>query len=202
MKTRINEVRDNWINVKNKCRTTVNKKYSEIEATPKFKEDILISEHSPIRLLGVDWTWEDIEYWVSTEFSRHKWECFISTNRDDRTTTGDRSKDSQSKPVNFDGDANAQNLIDSWRKRLCGCADIKAQRLAMDFKIRLHTPMPELSNVLVPNCIYRCGCPEFPELTKCKVWENFVKNNPDIDLGNIRERYNAYNKLCHMQKNL
>lgn len=192
-KTRINFVHDNWKNVKNKCRTTVNKKYSDIDATPKFKKDILISEHSPVRLLEVDWTWEDIEYWLSTEWARHKFEKFITTNRDDRTN-GDRRKDSQSKLVNYDGFANAQNLIDAWRKRLCGCADLKAQKLALDFKIVLYQCMPELSEVLVPNCIYRCGCPEFPEMTECKFWDNFVKRNPEINFCNIRKRYDVYNK--------
>jgi hypothetical protein len=191
-KTRINYVNDDWKNVKNKCRTTVNKKYSDVEATDKFKEDILISEHSPIRLLEVDWTWKDIEYWLSTEWSRHKFEKFISTNRDDRTN-GDRSKDSQSKSVNFDGFANAQNLIDAFRKRLCGSADPKAQKLALDFKTTLYEYMPQLSEVLVHNCIYRCGCPEFPDTTECKFWDNFVKRHPEMKLGDIRDRYNAYN---------
>lgn len=192
MTTTINDITGSWRNVKNKCRTTVNKQYSEIEATAKFKKDLLISEHSPIRLINVDWSWSDIEYWLSTEWSRHKFEKFISTQRTDRTGV-DRNNKPQGSKVNFDGYANAQNLIDVWRKRLCGCATIEARRLAHDFKIKLHDIEPELSDVLVPNCIYRCGCPEFPN--DCNVWLNFKRNNPDIDMTDIRERYNAYNKI-------
>lgn len=180
-----------WRNVKNKCRTTVNKKYSDVEATPEFKEAIIISEHSPIRLINVDWSWEDIEYWLSTEWSRHKFEKFISSNRDDRTG-GDRSKDSQSKLVIFDGFANAQNLIDAWRKRLCCMADAKAQELALDFKCELSMHIPELADALVPNCVYRCGCPEMG-IVPCPFWEAFKIRNSTIDFTDIRERYCAYN---------
>lgn len=192
MKTRINSANADWKNVKNKCRTTVGKAYSEVEATDKFKEDILISEHSPIRMITIDWTWEQIEYWLSTEWSRHKFEKFISTNRDDRTK-GDRSKDSQSKSVNFDGYSNAQGLIDAWRKRLCGCADVKARILATDFKLEIYNHIPELSDVLVPNCVYRGGCPEIPGMTTCVFWDGFIERHKGINLLDIRERYNAYN---------
>ena len=190
-KTKINNITGSWKNAKNKCRTTVNKSYSDVDASPKFKRDLLISEHSPIRLIGVDWSWNGIKYWVSTEWSRHKFEKFISTQRQDRTGI-DRGKSPQETPVNFDGYANAQNLIDAWRKRLCNQATVDARVLALDFKIELHEYEPELAEVLVPNCIYRCGCPEFKP---CPFWESFKKKNPDLDFTDIRERYKAYNKL-------
>lgn len=190
MKTTVNEVTGTWKNVKNKCRTTVNKAYSEVEATDTFKKNLLISEHSPIRLINVDWSWKGIPYWVSTEWSRHKFEKFISTQRTDRTGV-DRSKSPQDTPVNFDGYANAQNLIDAWRKRLCGCATAEARKLALDFKKELHKVEPQLAEVLVPNCIYRCGCPEFQD---CGYWKYFLKATLGINLLDIKERYDAYNK--------
>lgn len=160
MTTRINGVDGNWKNVKNKCRTTVGKEYSSLESTSEFRRKLLISEHSPIRLISVDWTWDNIEYWLSTEWSRHKFEKFISTQRTDRTGV-DREDKPQGSRVKFDGYANAQNLIDAWRKRLCRQADPKATKLALDFKSALHDFEPELADMLVPNCVYRCGCPEF-----------------------------------------
>ena len=69
---RINWTSDSWTRVKNHCRTTVNKSFTDNEPTKEFKKKLLISEHSPIRLLEIDWTWENIKYWVSTEWSRHK----------------------------------------------------------------------------------------------------------------------------------
>lgn len=198
-KTIINNVTGSWKNAKNKCRTTVNKKYSDIDATSSFKTNLLISEHSPIHLINVDWTWSQIKSWVATHWCRHKWDCFISTQRDDRTTTLNqkhttRDNSIQSTPVNFDGYANAQHLIDSWRKRLCSCASPETRALAVDFKIVLHDTEPEIADVLVPNCVYRCGCPEFDA---CKFWGEFKKNNPNIDMTDIKERYEAYNRSIY-----
>lgn len=201
MKTIINEIAGNWKNAKNKCRTTVNKGYSEVDATSSFKKDLLISEHSPSRLISVDWSWNGIKSWVATHWSRHKWECFISTQRDDRSTTINqkhvtRDNAPQNTPVNFDGYANAQQLIDSWRKRLCFCASPETRSLAVDFKLELHNIEPELSEVLVPNCVYRCGCPEFQS---CPFWEKFKDANSNIDMTNIRERYEAYNTFMYKE---
>ena len=130
MKTRINEVVNNWKRIKNHCRTTVNKKFSENEPSDKFKFDLLVSEHSPIRLLEFDWTWENMKYWISTEWSRHKFEKFISTQRTDRTGE-DRNEKPQDSLVTFDGYANAQNLIDAFRKRLCYQAALEARAFAV-----------------------------------------------------------------------
>lgn len=198
MKTRINEIVGNWKNVKNKCRTTVNKSYSEVEATPKFIKALLISEHSPIRLISVDWSWSNIPYWVSTEWSRHKFEKFISTQRTDRTGVN-RDELPQGAEVKFDGFANAQNLIDSFRKRLCHQATVEARGLAMDFKRELHDYEPELAEVLVPNCVYRGGCPEF---IPCKFYGGFVNwaYENGCNFHNIQSRYDAYNEYIKLKE--
>ena len=60
MLTRINFITNGWRRLKNHCRTTDNKDFTENDATPEFKKKLLISEHSPIRLLEVDWTWKDV----------------------------------------------------------------------------------------------------------------------------------------------
>ena len=83
-KTIFNWFSDDWKRVKNHCRTTDNKEFTENEATDTFKKKLLISEHTPIRLLEFDWSWKGIYYWLSTEWSRHKFEKFISSQRDDR----------------------------------------------------------------------------------------------------------------------
>jgi len=190
MKTIINNINNNWTNVKNKCRTTVNKQYTENKPSGKFKEDILIAEHSPIRLLEFDWSWLDIKYWVAMEWARHKWEKFISTQRTDRTNI-DRNNKTQDSKVNFDGYANEQNLIDTERKRLCYQATNEARELAEDLKFVLHKYEPECADVLQKNCIYRCGCPEFKT---CGYWDSFLKRHPDINMFDIKERYKAANE--------
>lgn len=193
---RINWISDSWTRVKNHCRTTVNKSFTDNEPTKEFKKKLLISEHSPIRLLEIDWTWENIKYWVSTEWSRHKFEKFITSQRDDRMINEiPRDKKTQDSLINYDGYANAQNTIDSWRKRLCYQATSEARNLAEEFKLELHKIEPEWADVLVPNCIYRCGCPEF-SMCQAKLWVNFLKwcNENNKNINSIQSRYDAYNE--------
>ena len=195
----INKLLNDWTRVKNHCRTTVGKNFTENEPGSEFKKKLLLSEHSPIRLLQVDWSWKGIKSWVATHWTRHKWECFVSTQRDDRTTTVNQTHQSRDKapqdtPVNFDGYANAQHLIDTFRKRLCFCASAETRKLAEDLKIELHKLEPEWADVLVPNCLYRCGCPEF---NTCGYWEKFIKDHPEVDITDIQKRYDAYNKYFY-----
>ena len=192
MKTIFNWIVDDWRRVKNHCRTTDNKDFTEKDATDTFKKKLLISEHSPIRLLEFDWTWKNIYYWLSTEWSRHRFEKFISSQRDDRLIDDiPRGKKPQDALVNFDGYANMQNLIDAWRKRMCFCATKEARELAEDFKYVLHETHPIEADVLQKNCIYRCGCPEFKS---CGYWENFCRKHSKEDLTNIQTRYDLANK--------
>ena len=194
METNINNIDADWKNVKNKCRTTVNKEYSDKEATEKFKKQLLISEHSPIRLLNVDWSWKDMKSFVSVHFSRHKWECFVSTQRSDRTGVN-RDELPQGALVNMDGYANAQNLIDTARKRLCFQASPETRQAMCDLKKEITKQESEIGNVLVPNCIYRMGCPEFKS---CGFIDKFLKDNHNVNTFNIQERYGAYNEWFDM----
>lgn len=194
MKTIFNYIANDWKRVKNHCRTTVGKEFTENEPSENFKKKLLISEHSPIRLLEFDWTWQGIKYWVSTEWSRHKFEKFITSQRNDRQQNYDRNKASQDALVNFDGFANMQNLIDAWRKRLCFQATKEARELAISFKMELKKTNKEEAEVLVPNCVYRCGC---PEIKSCKFFENFIEYTKlkNINIYDIQERYKTYNEL-------
>ena len=202
--TEFKKIDDDWTLVKNACRTTVNKKFSEKEPSEKFKKTLLIAEHSPIRLLKFYWEWNPIKYWVSTEWSRHKFEKFISTQRNDRQDNYDRNKAPQDSPVRMNCDANMQNCIDAWRKRLCHQATDEARELAEDFKIELHKTHPYESDVLVPNCIYRCGC---PELSCCGLFPKFLKwckenGHSDEEILNVQKRYDLYNEWFYKEKAL
>lgn len=200
MKTIFNYIADSWRRVKNHCRTTDNKDFTEKDPTDTFKKKLLISEHSPIRLLEFDWSWPRIPYWVSTEWSRHKFEKFISTQRDDRLKDETpRGKKPQDAPVNFDGYANMQNLIDAWRKRMCYQATPEARKLAEDFKVELHKTHPLEADVLVPNCIYRGGCPEFKT---CGLFPTFFEDHfYDLCTFDIQKRYDLYNKEFYERQN-
>ena len=197
---KINWIGNDWARVKNHCRTTVNKAFTDKEPTDDFKKKILISEHSPIRCLEIDWTWEDIPYWLSTEWSRHKFEKFITSQRDDRKIEEiPRGKKPQESPVNFDGYANAQNTIDAWRKRLCYKATPEARNLAEIFKYELHKVEPEWADVLQRNCIYRGGCPEF---SSCGYWEKFCEKHKGENLLDIETRYRLFNEDFYKSQNI
>ena len=186
--TKILKIDADWTDVKNECRNTVNKDATDTPATEKFIENILISEHSPIRLVSIKWRWEGIKSWVSVHFARHwlgidKW---ISTQRQDRTGV-DRNKSPQDTPVNMDMKANAQALINMSRFRLCRQASPETRWQMEDLKKAIHdSGQTQLAFVMQPNCIYRCGCPEFQQ---CGYWSAFCERHKDEDLLNIKNRY-------------
>ena len=191
--TIIEKVHDDWVQIKNACRSTVNKDASDKEPSEKFKKNLLIAEHSPIRLFEVFWSWKGIKYWVSQEWARHKFEKYISTQRNDRQDKYDRNEAPQGALVNFNGYANMQNLIDAWRKRLCFQATKEARELAEDFKTELSKDYPNEASVLVPNCVYRGGC---PEMQCCGFWGKFLQwsEKQGKPTGTISSRYEAYNE--------
>lgn len=196
MKTEIIKIKGDWQEVVDDCRTTVGKESLGKEPSKKFKIDVLIAEHSPIRDIIIKWRWKKIPYWVTGHWVRHKWEKFVSTQRTDRTGI-DRSKLPQDEPQTFVGEANTQHLIDTYRKRLCYKASPETRKYAEDFKMVLHGEQPEISDVLVPNCIYRCGC---PEIDTCKWYEKMVKSRPELRSTDIRVRYDTYNKIFYESK--
>ncbi|MBR5199317.1 MAG: FAD-dependent thymidylate synthase [Bacteroidales bacterium] len=195
MRTKIIKIKGDWEEVVNDCRATVGKEALGKEPSREFKRNILISEHSPIRDISIKWMWDSIKTWVATHWVRHKWECFVKTQRPDRTGVERGGPDA---PVTFTGDANAQALIDTLRKRLCYQASSETRQYAEDLKAAIKEVEPELSDVLVPNCIYRCGCPEKGiSVEKCEWFDKMVKKHPDFASTDIQARYDAYNKFFY-----
>jgi len=197
MKTEIVKIDMDWLDVKNMCRHTSNKKSSNIPGSKEFKCKILVAEHSPIRLLRVKWHWGAIKSWITVHFARHwlGWEKWISTQRSDRTGV-DRDSARQDSLVTMDIEANAQALINVSRWRLCNMASKETREYMFDIKDSLSNieETKELANVLVPNCVYRFGCPEFKP---CGYFEKFLKwcNSKEIMLTDIYSRYIAYNEF-------
>lgn len=195
VKTEIIKIKGDWEEVANDCRATVGKGELGKEPGKKFKIKLLIAEHSPIRSIWIKWKWPSIKSWVATHWVRHKWECFVKTQRTDRTGVN-RDELTQDALVTFTGEANPQHLIDTMRKRLCRQAADETREHAEDLKVELRKPEPEISDVCVPNCVYRCGC---PELTCCGMWyrlRDWCKEYYGFypEECSIEERYNIYNK--------
>lgn len=192
VKTQILKIKGSWQDIVDDCRSTVSKPPLGKEPSRQFKRDILISEHGPIRSISIRWVWDGIKSWVATHFSRHKWECFISTQRTDRTGEN-RDEAPQSAPVIFKGDANIQALIDTGRKRLCFMSSPETRTQMEDLKREIHEIEPEIAEVICPNCVYRLGCPELNG--GCGWWKKFLEKHPELTVDtSIQERYDIYNK--------
>ena len=192
-KTEIIKIKGDWQEVVNDCRTTVGKEELGKDPSVKFKREILISEHSPIRSMSVKWMWQNIPSWVATHFSRHKWECFIKTQRTDRTGPN-RNELRQDAPVIMSGEANSQHLIDMARKRLCYMASPETREYMEDLKVAISEEEPELASVLVPNCVYRCGC---PEPNGCKWFDHMAAKHLNLTSTDIQQRYDTYNEVFY-----
>lgn len=195
MKTEIIKIKGDWQEVVNDCRTTVGKGELGKDPGRDFKRGILIAEHSPIRDISIKWRWRHIKSWIVTHWVRHKWEKFVRSQRDDRTGIP-RDDLPQGQLVEMVGEANAQHLIDTWRKRLCKMAHRETRAYAEDLKVALGDVEPEIADVLVPNCIYRGGC---PEMVTCGEYDRFLAwcNKhfiTDIPYRNIQGRYDVYNR--------
>ena len=195
MKTVILKIKGTWDEVLNDCRMTVGKQPLEKEPSQAFKRGILLAEHSPIRDISVKWVWKDIKSWVATHWVRHRWECRVKSQRTDRTGV-DRDKLTQDALVDFIGEANAQHLIDTMRKRLCRQAAKETREYAEDFKEALAALEPEIADVLVPNCVYRGFC---PEMNGCGFWEMFSEVWGKEEMCS-RKRYELYNKWFARRK--
>lgn len=173
--TRFECVKPDWIRVVNAARRTVGKKPIYHEPSNAFKRRILLAEHSPIRLLEYDFTWEDIKQWITVHFVRHHNGVlpFVHSQRPDRNEALkllDRDDFRQGLLNDMDMTCNAQAFINISRKRLCGCASREtreAWKLVIEF---LREIDPILAEKCVPECVYRHFCPEQddnPRLNKC-----------------------------------
>ena len=158
-------VKPDWRRVLNAARRTVGKKPLDKEPSNKFKRQILLAEHSPIRLLEYDFTWEDIRQWVTVHLARHHvgTEKFIHTMRTDRNEkyAGLNRNDLPQGLLNdMDMTCNAQAFINISRKRLCSLAS-RETREAWNLVIMfLREVDPILAEKCVAECIYRGFCPE------------------------------------------
>lgn len=203
MKTKIKKIAVDWTEIKNECRHTDNKEDTSKEATEKFVKQLLISEHSPIRLARIKWSWDGIKSWISVHFARHwlGWEKWVSTQRTDRTGVN-RDKSPQDTPVNMDVEANAQAIINVSRYRLCKQASKETREYMMDLKAAIkESGQEEISSVMVPNCIYRMGCPEFKCCGHIQKFKDWCEDSGHslLDLNDIQLRYGLYNEFFYSE---
>ena len=150
----------------NAARRTIGKKPIDKEPSNSWKAKLLLAEHSPIRLLEFDWTWGEIQQWVTTHLVRHHEGCekFVHTQRVDRNPELEglsRDELPQGLLNDMDMTANAQALINISRKRLCSCASKETREAWKQVKEAIREVDPIMADKMVPECIYRGFCPEF-----------------------------------------
>lgn len=158
-----------WKRVLNAARRTIGKAPLDKEPSNSWKAKILLAEHSPIRLLEYEWTWEDIKQWVSVHLVRHHEGCekFVHSQRGDRRSILEeynvKSRDDlpQGTLNDMDMTANAQALINISRKRLCSCASKETREAWKQVKEEIAKKDPILASKMVPECLYRGFCPEW-----------------------------------------
>lgn len=150
-----------WDAVKAAALATVHKRTFGTMPDRTWKKNMLLAEHSPIRMLQFSWRWEDMKHWVTVHFVRHHEgvEKFVSTQRSDRTGI-DRSTLSQDAEQDLMMCCNAQAMINISRKRLCQKASPETRAAWQMVKDRVAMDEPELASVMVPECVYRGFCPE------------------------------------------
>jgi hypothetical protein len=151
-----------WRDVADAARTTINMEPGKGEPSDKWKKQMLLAEHSPIRKLRISAKFVDLPYWISVHLVRHKIgiEHFVRTQRTDRTGV-DRSELPQGALVEHEIDVNYQAVMTISRKRTCGQA---AEETRMAWQSLLGAILkiePVLFDACAPECVYRGFCPEF-----------------------------------------
>ena len=135
------------------------------QPSKNWEANMLLAEHSPIRLVEYEWDWNKIRQWVTTHLVRHHEGCekFVRTQRQDRNDEViDRDALPQGSLNGMMMAANAQALINISRKRLCkGCASPETRHAWELVRDEIKKQDPVLAEKMVPECLYRGFCPEW-----------------------------------------
>lgn len=152
-----------WKRALNAARRTVGKKPLDKEPSKNWEAKMLLAEHSPIRLVEYDVTFEDIKQWVTTHLVRH-WLGFIpfvhSQREDRRKLEVPRDELPQGALNDMDFSVNAQAMINISRKRLCNKASPETRDAWQKVVNAIGEIDPIMAEKCVPNCVYRGFCPE------------------------------------------
>ena len=202
MSVEIKKIKGDWQEIVDDCRLTVGLDSLGHDPTQEFKVGMMIAEHSPIRDISVKFE-DKMPYWVAMHFKTHIWESRSVTQRNDRQKNYDRNEAPQGAPVVLSGECNLQHLIDTSRKRLCYCASPETRAVWLNLREEIKKVMPEVAFAMVPNCVYRCGCPE-PRMCKEMFFPKFLKEfdaeEPSHSICSIKSRYKVYDRLLDGQK--
>lgn len=169
-----------WKRALKAARRTVGRKPLDKEPSPEWRKQMLLAEHSPIRLVEYDIDVDGIKQWVSAHLCRH-WLGFIpfvhSQRPDRRVLDCDRDDLPQGSLNDAQFSANAQALINISRKRLCSNAATDTRKTWVNIKTAIEAVDPIMAGTMVPECIYRGFCPEL----KCCGFVHTEKYKRDLE---------------------
>ena len=152
-----------WKRALNAARKTVGKKPLDKEPSNSWKAKMLLAEHSPIRLVEYDISFENIKQWVTVHLVRH-WLGFIpfvhSQREDRRKLDVPRDELPQGALNDMDFSVNAQAMINISRKRLCNKASPDTKDAWQKVVKAVGEIDPIMAEKCVPNCVFRGFCPE------------------------------------------
>lgn len=162
VKVEIKKLTD-WERVVDAARFTQRKEGLGKEPSQEFKKQMIISEHSPIRLLEFDIKVYGIPYCNMGHFVRHVHaQPFVSTSRPDITGSKVSRHDMpQDAPVNMQLSLNAQEIINISRLRLCRKADKVTRSIWYKVVNELSKIEPELAKACQPQCVFKGYCSEW-----------------------------------------
>jgi len=162
------------------CEATMQNKTSKVSLKQIYK-----SEHSPIRSQMFKITMKDIPTFVSVHFVRHSIgiQHYVMSNRND--ITGSNEVVTRESPVNHTMLLNAESLINLSKKRLCTKASLETRKVMKLIKDAIKEVDSDLSEFMVPQCVYRAGICQ--ELKSCKYNKSY---NFIIELQNYLANFN------------
>lgn len=182
-----------WNRALNAARVTAHKKETDVNPSDAWKAKMLLAEHSPIRLVEFDWTWDDIKMWVTTHLVRHHEGCekFVASQREDRYSYGvPRDELPQGQENTMMMTANLQALINISRKRLCNRASKETREAWQAVVDAIRETDPVVADKLVPECIYRGFCPEFDNCCgycNTEAYKKRLEEYRSVDYPDIRD---------------
>jgi hypothetical protein len=160
-----------WSRALDAARWTVHKEsLGGKEPSDKFKKQILLAEHSPIREVVYDIAIKGIPQWVSVHLVRHHEgvQFYVGTQREDRVKLSCKRDDlPQGSLVDVKMTINAQALINISRKRLCTKAAPETRAVWKAVITELSFVDPIMASKCVPECVYRGFCPEMQSCRWC-----------------------------------
>lgn len=177
------------IDLKTAAFTCRGKKPTFKEFTKKDWVKWLIAEHTPIETVQIQITCDGVEKPVVAQMVRHTDKHprhFVQSSRPDLNNGKPRDPNALIRYTSF---WNPQALILMMRKRLCFTAECRTRELAKKIKWQMmnsENPLLQaVGEMCVPNCVYRCGCPE--PWSTCNVHKSVYLSR------DIETRYNDYN---------